>query len=320
VRLFTRSSVYYSIQVQTNIPVLEGWEASFDRGATWKPGEIDPNNPGYWRWLVYGPTFLTTVGTSITPVPDTPVIPEEGITPIVRLIDDPLIIIGDAPRIEVYDNDDSYTGLVSIDEFRRFMNNMNFNEQQRIAAQQLLRGAQGQLEQHLNRSVQLVQVREYAQVDVSGYLNLTVSPIWKIIKAERTNDIAGADIFPPQVEPYTPDPLERDPMIGTNGRTVDLTSTSFGSPTIVPGGIYVGSLLRTWYFVEYVAGYNGANDDALKVAIMQVASRSMEIRHDDTLSLRSEGATQAAQSDVRPVNWTDEELNSLDRLRRRVIA
>jgi hypothetical protein len=156
-----------------------------------------------------------------------------------------------------------HSGIVSVDELRSYMSQINLNPLQESSAAMILMGVQTELEKYLNRPVA--------------------------------------------------------PLVGTNGRMLDHLYPVVGDPLIVPGGIYVG-VPGVHFVVEYVGGYNGYLNAALKMGIMRVAAREVSVHNDHTLSLRDGNAEQAAQSDNRPTGWTPEELKQFDRLRRRIIV
>lgn len=75
---------------------------------------------------------------------------------------------------------------------------------------------------------------------------------------------------------------------------------------------------NTWFIAEYTGGYNGYIDDSLKLAILEVASRTMVPNHDDTLTIKDDVAREpVGQPMVK--GWTPEELQQFDRIRRRMV-
>jgi len=85
-----RARVFYALIIETDLPT-SGWEASFDGGATWLPGEEVNGNT---RWLIHGPDFDPT---GITPATSTLI--ATGVTPLLRLIDNPEVDIERGPSI-----------------------------------------------------------------------------------------------------------------------------------------------------------------------------------------------------------------------------
>lgn len=212
-----------------------------------------------------------------------------------------------------------HSGIVSVDELINHMSNINLNAQQRIAAAHTLAGTQQDLENYLNRPLEPVQMREFAQSDGGGYFNTSVSPVLKVIRLDPV-EIPYAHLPLNWIgSPYAAPVIERDALIGPNGKLLDHFMPTIGDPVVVPGGIFIG-YDASWYAVEYVAGYNGFMDEGLKQAIKVVAARSMGTIHDDTLSLRSGNAERATEPDTRGQGWTMDEKMSWDRLRRRVVV
>lgn len=210
--------------------------------------------------------------------------------------------------------------LVSVDELINYMSESTFSSSQREKATGVLAGVQAELEDYLKRPVELVQIRELLRSDVDGIVNVSVSPVVKVVGFS----IARPDQTwtTPPVEgdsPYVPPPMVRDPDLSTEARLIDRVGPSWGSPEIVAGGIKVNGKNMP-YVVEYIGGYDGNLDSSLKTAIMRVAAREMERDTDDTLTLRAGDAEMANESDDRQKGWTEDELKRFDRIRRRVVA
>lgn len=206
--------------------------------------------------------------------------------------------------------------VVSVDELIRYMSNITLTDAQKTDAAATLLGVQNELEMYLNRPVQPLHIREARMSDTTGYLNLSVSPIWRIIKTDMVETLFQPDPF------FTPpvlSPMEDQTDVVRLSIDYVRASTNFGDPLLVPGGYYIG-YPNAWYIVEYVGGYMGYFDNALKQAIKRVASREVQQNHDDTLSLRDDAATEGRSRDQRETGWTEGELKKLDRLRRRVLS
>ena len=81
---------FYTLSIVTQPPITT-WEASFDAGRTWHPGEQVGQDT---RWLLRG-----------SAIPDDPARPavEVALTvrPLVRGVDDPEVVVRDAPHVIV---------------------------------------------------------------------------------------------------------------------------------------------------------------------------------------------------------------------------
>ena len=81
---------FYTLGIVTQPPITT-WEASFDAGRTWHPGEQVGQGT---RWLLRG-----------SAIPDDPARPavEVALTvrPLVRGVDDPEVVVRDAPHVIV---------------------------------------------------------------------------------------------------------------------------------------------------------------------------------------------------------------------------
>lgn len=195
--------------------------------------------------------------------------------------------------------------LVNVTDLREYMSGVSLNAAQVRTAQVVLDGTQQALELHLNRPVQPVQVRETRRSNGSCDLHLSVTPVHTVISIR----VVGQS----NLSTYTPDTTALSP--------VELDRIWDAMPEmdcIVPGGITVGSP-DTWYTVEYIGGYNGWVDDALKLAILEVASRTMTYDHDDVLTIKDDMASEPSRTASIVKGWKPEELAMFDRLRRRTV-
>ena len=81
---------FYTLGIITD-PQIVAWEASFDGGRTWHPGEQVGADT---RWLLRG--------TAIPDDPARPAVPVvKSVRPLVRGIDDPEVVVRDAPHVIV---------------------------------------------------------------------------------------------------------------------------------------------------------------------------------------------------------------------------
>jgi hypothetical protein len=70
--------------------------------------------------------------------------------------------------------------------------------------------------------------------------------------------------------------------------------------------------------VTYIGGYDGRNDEGLKVAILRVAAREISENQDETVGINAGEVTGRPQPNI--LGWTTEELRQWDHLRRRVVV
>lgn len=211
-----------------------------------------------------------------------------------------------------------YSGIVSVEELRAWMNQPNFNEEQEFAASMALAGTQDDLEEYLNRPVEPVQMRELLVADAQGYVTPSITPILKVLSVTAATDV-GFDLSG-WATPYMPPVMERDPLIDpTNGRMQDNLLPVVGDPIILASGIFAGFPFSQ-FAVEYIGGYNGFHINGMKKAIMIVASRSMAPNHDKSFSLRKGDPEKSPETDPRVQGWTEDELKQWERQRRRVMA
>lgn len=213
--------------------------------------------------------------------------------------------------------------LVTSEELTAYMGGLELNpDQVGVIESIILPGVQQDLENYLNRPVEPVQVRESVRADDSGFLYFRVTPIHKILSVVQSDGstVGYSPTTPPTMTPVTDDIRTYDEwgdpdLFGYQIEGIPFVGSGFGS---IYGYPTYGS--RPFYRVEYVAGYNGYVNEALKVDIMRVAAREVEMLFDDTMSLRGGSAEAASNSDQREKGWTQDELVRWDRIRKRVVA
>lgn len=195
--------------------------------------------------------------------------------------------------------------LVNTADLTNYMSGITLNAKQLATAQQVLDGTQQELELYLGRPVQPIQVRERRQTNLQGDLVLSVTPVYQVLTLRRINASEFATLPVDDTTPLTSGDVDRlwDAMPVSN--------------QIIPGGVYTGAP-GVWFTIEYVGGYNGFADAALKLKIMEVASRTMTVDHDDTLTIKDDIAREPTRAANMQKGWTDDELKRYDRLRRRI--
>lgn len=209
--------------------------------------------------------------------------------------------------------------VVKIEELIAYMGGLKLNEKQiGVTDSVILPGVQQELERYLNRPVEPVIVRESIRPNDNGFLYFKVTPIHEIRLVAYSDGTAVTlpDVTKPEVVPI------EDYRIYDEWGDPDLFGyqlTGFvGSAYPTYSMLLTGT--RPFYRVEYVAGYNGYLNDALKLDIMRVSAREVEMQFDDTMSLRGGSTEAASDSDAREKGWTEDELRKWDRLRRRVVV
>lgn len=208
--------------------------------------------------------------------------------------------------------------LVKIEELIAYMGGLKLTDKQYgITESVILPGIQQDLELHLNRPVEPVIVRQSVRPDDNGFLYLDVTPIHEIRSVTYSDgtSVQLAVVAKPVITPV------EDYRIYDEWGDPDL----FGYQLSAASGVYPSySMLltgvRPFYRVEYIAGYNGYLNEALKLDIMRVTARECEAQFDDTMSIRGGSTESASDSDERTKGWTEDELTKWDRLRRRTMA
>lgn len=216
--------------------------------------------------------------------------------------------------------DYSYGPLVTVEELSDYMGDPDWgdldDETNPIVrdVKASIAGLQSQLEMYLNRPVQPVLVRESAMVDNGGVLNLTISPVQRVVSLREIGYGGGLSIS--MGETVVKFPLTQ---VSEEVRTADKWGEINTQAMPVPGGLLVGNV-GFWYVVEYIGGYTGYWDEGIKQGIKQAAARTATHNHDDTINFTDDDAKEAAPRDKRERGWTKAELAGFDRLRRRTIV
>lgn len=177
--------------------------------------------------------------------------------------------------------------IVNVDQLRDYMSGIGLDVDQTQAADDVLAGVQADLERYLARPLELRTVTEEVEMVLGGSYQTSVTPVvsttslWHVVRRGRLRPLGGL-------------PVVTQAMLDTRTETV-----------------------------TYVGGYDGFAPEFadVRLAILRVAAREMEQRHDDTrsvkdLSTRNEGEMQLRQT----VGWQPAELARFDRLRQRVVA
>lgn len=171
--------------------------------------------------------------------------------------------------------------LVDADELADYMSNITLDADQRFAAEMVLAGVQAQLETWLGRPLVLTEREQSVYVDYAGRTTGLFSPILSIASVKDADD----------------------------------NDVSF---TLSNGRVQF-SKVDTVLTVTYTAGLDGKSKPDIRLAILRVAAREMQNRHDDTLSV-SDLTTSHPGDEPLQVGWTEGELNMLRRYKRRVVV
>lgn len=204
--------------------------------------------------------------------------------------------------------------LVSVIDFRRYMGGMNPLPGQTETIAMILQGVQEQLELWLNRPVETIQIRETVRSDRQGYLHLSVTPVQRVLSVGVTS---ASDVAYPEVGVVEKYPMVRDATTSEDIRVIDRSPRYANNYQREYGGLRV-NMPCTWHQVEYLGGYDGAQDNALKLAILRVAAREYRKNNTTEAGLNEGTIDEVQPGDNRDIGWTKNELTQLERLRRRV--
>lgn len=220
--------------------------------------------------------------------------------------------------------------IVTSDELADYLNGVTWSlSQTNHIANVVLPGIQQELENYLNRPIEPMHVREARQPDCDGRIWPTVTPVIKMISIDYSP--VGGSVQTPNPPLYVPAALSPDPGVArewdpaiTPTQAPNWLVQQQGSSFItIPGFTWDPSMSVTmpgYVLIEYIGGYNGYIDTALKLDILRVAAREVERVYDNAVTLTDGAAQQKVSSDPRTKGWTPDELAQWDRLRRRVVV
>lgn len=170
--------------------------------------------------------------------------------------------------------------VIDVEDLTDFMSGIDLTAEQRAAAEDIIEGVEGQLALYLNRPLVPTTTTQTVKVGPDGYLQLKNTPVTAVTSVTWPyGNITGYVI---------------------SDGAVEMPSLYYGASVTITytGGLDVGSMA------------------AVRIAVLRVAAREMENRHDDTLSLQNGVARDTAPA--QPIGWQMEELRRLSRYRRRV--
>jgi hypothetical protein len=206
--------------------------------------------------------------------------------------------------------------IVDVDDLRDYMSGIGLETSQWAAAEMVLDGVQHELELHINRPVQPTLVREWKSVQSDGYVRLSVTPVHTIRSV-----VSAEGAVSPDGTAFTLSPLDKTDFENNYANKVP---TAFNAYHPSKGGLYLTDvgwgMLGTFVVVEYVGGYVGWSDAAIRYKILEVAARIMTNNHDDTTSIADGVVRPASPDPVQARGWTEDELRRFDRIRRRVVV
>lgn len=173
--------------------------------------------------------------------------------------------------------------IVSVRRLRDYMSGIGLNTTQTQAAEDVLAGVQAELERYLRRPLELRTVTEPAIYSPHGWIDTSVTPV--VSTTSPGFYVANGLLRPRWAAPIV-----------------------LGQPDLV----------------TYVGGYDGTAPELadVRLAIMRVAAREMEVRHDEARTVKELNTTRTQSEPVRrhgSDGWTPDELAQFDRLRERVV-
>lgn len=172
--------------------------------------------------------------------------------------------------------------IVSVDELNDFMSNPEWGAPQRYAAELAIAGAQAEVEEYLNRPVELQERVETVYTEGDGAVWLSATPVRSVVSV------------------------------------VDPSPGALAFNWVFRGGfLWYGTAADVPVTVTYVGGLDGPNEPAIRLTVLRVAAREMQNRHDDALGVKD---LDTADVDPLPLGLQDEDRLRISRRRRRTVS
>lgn len=174
--------------------------------------------------------------------------------------------------------------IVGLEDLKAYMSEITLSSGQEVAAEELLRGLQAELELWLNRKLGGVSVTEELISDSTGAVYISAMPVRRIHSVTVVSD---GSVPTYSVQPY---------------------------------GILIPTP-NTKVRIRYDGGVQDERLAACRVAILRAAAREMTNRHDDTLSVKGlDTRNEGEPGNAFPHGFQPDELMRLSRLRRPVVC
>jgi hypothetical protein len=208
--------------------------------------------------------------------------------------------------------------LVSEKELERYMD-IKFSNRQLYAAEYVLEGLQSELESYLRRPIEVSSFTETYKVELNhpGVPGYSFFNNWSL---DTTQSIIE------WVQPPYTVYLRNSPVISVASLTLTRPFTGATTDPLNEGNDFIVrrfgvDIFRTFandtIEITYTAGLAGPEIKMFRLLILRAASREMQNMHDDVV-----GVKDLETRNVGPLTtgFTQEELNSLSRWRRRRIS
>lgn len=208
--------------------------------------------------------------------------------------------------------------LVTEKELERYMD-IKFSNRQLYAAEYVLEGLQSELESYLRRPIEVSTFTETYTVELNhpGVPGYSFFNNWSL---DTTQSIIE------WVQPPYTVYLRNSPVISVSSLTLTRPFTGATTDPLSEGDDFIVrrfgvDIFRTFandtIEITYTAGLDGPEIKMFRLLILRAASREMQNMHDDVV-----GVKDLETRNVGPLTtgFTQEELNSLSRWRRRRIS
>lgn len=169
--------------------------------------------------------------------------------------------------------------IVEVQDLQDYMSGVSFSIEQTAAAEEIIAGVQSEVEAFLNRPIEPETFTEMATVDSHGWIIPKKTPVISVSS-----------------------------VIMNNAPVTGWRLGDYGVYIGAPGG---------YVTLTYTAGLTGADAAMIRLTVLRVASREMQNRHDDTLSVKDLGTHDVAPL---PEGLQDEDRARIQRFRRRVVC
>lgn len=174
--------------------------------------------------------------------------------------------------------------VVKVAELLQYMSDIGVTPSQTASAMDILYGVQGEVEDYIGRPIMPGRTQENHETDDKG------------------------TIFP-----------KKTPITAVHSITADYEGTITYNPTITykVKGNFIETNFQGKVVIDYSYGLSNQKLGLVRSTILRAAAREMEVRHDDTLSVKDLDTNE--QPPKEPYGLTEEEERRLGRIKRRVM-
>jgi hypothetical protein len=206
--------------------------------------------------------------------------------------------------------------LVTVDDLTTYLDHRLTNREEDIA-NLILEGLHYQVEDYLKRPIEIRSFSERFIVEATYKQSIYANTMYDTTLA---TDLVGAHIV--RLLPYTVS-FNYSPVVSVDSVTVNADNELLVDINYVvrKWGIEINNVRANDIIdVEYQAGLDTEMTKHIKIMILRAAAREMTVQTDDTVGIKDLTSNRSQGESTPASGFTDAELKSIDRWRRKRIA